>query len=76
MQIDVKNIPNLLITSIICDYDVEFKNSPQNREIPKIKKTSLYNPLYMAFNITSEIIKAKNHMKDYATPNFLSPKLI
>jgi len=35
MQIDVKNIKILLITSTICDYDVELKSSSQNREIHK-----------------------------------------
>jgi hypothetical protein len=58
MQIEVKNSKNLLITSIICDHDVELKNSSQNREIQE-KKKHLCIILCMAFNITSEIIKAK-----------------
>lgn len=40
MQIDVENIKNLLVVSIICDYGIEKKKALRKN---KFKKTSFYS---------------------------------
>jgi hypothetical protein len=43
VQIDAKGIESLLVTSIICEYDIEKKSSPKHIIY---EKTALHNLLY------------------------------